>query len=134
MLVKKWQNTILKKKDSQNMTTFPPKKKTQVFDNFLFINERIWNIIFLYCKKKILRSYIHDSYNLCVTFTNPSPQWKIDKCDMMVFRTTFISCWIYYPKATYCGGPGHALTFIFTEIFLITCWERRNFFSIKLCT
>jgi hypothetical protein len=41
MLVQKWKKTIQKKEDSQNMTTFPPKKETQVFDNFLFLNEKI---------------------------------------------------------------------------------------------
>jgi hypothetical protein len=34
---------------------------------------------------------MHDSHNLCVTFTSLSSQWKINKCDMMVFNTTFLS-------------------------------------------
>jgi hypothetical protein len=52
---------------------------------------------------------MHFSYNLCVTFSRPSSQWKIDKCNMMTFNTTFLSYCIYYPKTTYCGGSSHAL-------------------------
>ncbi len=33
---------------------------------------------------------MHESWNFCVVFTNPSYQWKIDKCDMMVYNTILI--------------------------------------------
>ncbi len=85
------------------MTTFPPKKETQVFENFLFINERIWDrIFFVSCKKKILRNYMHDSYKLCVTFTTLSFQWKIDKWHDGL--QCHLSYCIYYPNASYWGG------------------------------
>jgi hypothetical protein len=91
------------------MTTFFPKQETQVFDNFLFINERIWKKNSLYPTKRKLRICMHDSYNLCVTFSCPSSQWETDMCNMMTFNSTFLSYCIYYPKTTYCGGSSHAL-------------------------
>jgi hypothetical protein len=103
------------------MTTFFPKQETQVFDNFLFINEGILNKIFFVSHQKNLRISMHDSYNLCVTFSCPSSQRKTDKCNMMAFNTTFLSYYIYYPKTTYCGASSRALraspTVLITKIF-----------------
>jgi hypothetical protein len=64
---------------------------------------------------------MHDYYNLCVTFSCLSSQWKTDKCNMMTLNTTFLPYCIYYPKTTYCVGFSYALTpfpkVLITKIF-----------------
>jgi hypothetical protein len=91
------------------MTTFFPKQETQVFDNSLHKWKNLKKKKFFVSHKRNLRICMHDSYNLCVTFSCHSSQWKIDMCNMMTFDNTFLSYCIYYPKTTYYGGSSHAL-------------------------